>query len=360
MHFADGVLEEALNSELEINQRKRPLLICEQQNVSDEFTERVVSGIPFWCDPVVHQIPVTLSRVKALAELQQLAHVTGADALIAYGSSSVFPLADACCRKAKNAEQAAVSPALFVVPGLDGVPAMSRPRGAGLRSNVAARGAGIEPQAVIFDPSLIAGEEVERKASAIACIIARCFSANLSTAYNPPADGIAIDGLKRIARNLPGLLNEDSPHMRRELMAASLSGTLALQKDPGIANDLCKALMSSSARPMDEGALARLLIVVEAELMELSLPATRIHEIRDDWGIPRDIGLREWLVSMLNTLPLPATLHEMGVNEAQIIDSAYEMAASWAAIVPSASSLIDRLNGIQVNFKGKNPPLVTS
>jgi len=305
VHFADDVLEEALSSELETNNLRRPLLVYEQDSVRADFTERVTLGLPLWCNPTPHVISANTLQKNALSNLKQQVLKVDADVLIAFGSLAALSLADNCCRELalqhdSTDEKPFTVPLLFVVPGLDGLPTMSTNahrhshRSAGAFSDV-----GIHPGAVIFDPTLIIGEKIEYKASAVANIIAKCFSTKLSNGYNPPADGIAADGLNRVVRNLPNLITDDTPDMRRELMAASLNGTLASQKETGIAHDLCKYLMRSSRVAVDEGELIRLLIPIEAELMEQALSPKRIAEVRGALGIPEKLALRDWLASVI-------------------------------------------------------------
>ena len=61
VHFADGVLEVALSSELELNKRSRPLLVYEPDVVSNEFSERVIAGLPGCCKFSTHGISANLS-----------------------------------------------------------------------------------------------------------------------------------------------------------------------------------------------------------------------------------------------------------------------------------------------------------
>jgi hypothetical protein len=64
--------------------------------------------------------------------------------------------------------------------------------------------------------------------------LVHCLEAYLSTAYHPPADGIALDGLRRAALNLEQAVgNGGDVAARRELLAAALNGGLASQKGFG-------------------------------------------------------------------------------------------------------------------------------
>ncbi len=350
VHFADGVLEVALSSELELNQLSRPLLVAEQSAVSSEFSERVVAGLPFWCNYTTYEIPARLNPTETNSELRQHLRKASADVVIAFGSSLALSAADACCREISvNAQERTVevpaNPKLFAIPGVDGVPAMSMSR-----NDIAWTkhyGVGIQPATVIIDPTLIIGESIERTSGAIADTLARCLSAHFSDGYNPPADGIAMEGIKRILRNVDKLVAEDSLEMRRELMAASLNGTLAMQKETGISHDLCKILLRDSPQPVNTGALMRLLILIEVELLEHTWTHQRRREICMGLGVPDGISLQQWLSSIMEKLPLPGTLSKLGFESNSVIAASEEL-ASTKAIVPSAKQLVDMLYSINL------------
>lgn len=351
VHFADGVLEVALSSELELNKFARPLLVSERGAVSDDFKERVSSGIPFWCESSSHQIDPADSSENAIKNLRQLILELNADVIVAFGSSLALRLTDACCRGISNKLNSSVptAPEVFAIPGVDGIPTMSMPRnGAG---RAPSPDAGIQPAMVIVDPTLMLGESAERTASAAANALARCLSAHFSSAYNPPADGIAIEGFKRIARNISTIAQEDTLEMRRELMAASLNATLAMQKNAGVALELCEIFLRSSTHRIDEGALMRLLIVIEAELVESQWSRERESEVRATLGVPEDVSLKHWLMMLLNSFSLPRSLIELGLNRHAISDAACELAARRYGLVPSAEQLIGRLNAVRLGHE---------
>lgn len=347
IHFADGVLEVALSSELELNNFKRPLLVSEPHAVSAEFSDRVNAGLPFWCQSSSHQIKPKDSMQLAIESLTRKVNNAAVDVVVAFGSSLALCVADACCRDSSSmAEKATTGLDFFAIPGVDGIPTMSMPRKGSVRTRPI--GTGIQPSAVVIDPTLIVGESAERTASAVANTMARCLSAHFSNAYNPPADGIAVEGFKRIVRNLNKIAVEDSLEMRRELMAASLSATLAMQKDLGIANEICEIIVRTTERPVNEGALMRLLIVVEAQLMETHWTQERLDEVRATLGVPDDLSIQDWLSTLLNGLALPGTLAELGISGSVISQASRELATNRSALVGSAAGLCEMLNGVEL------------
>jgi len=344
VHFADGVLEVALGSELELHNFRNALFVSEPRVVNRDFTERVLSGLPSFVQATTESNPRSTSRIS------QSLKKCRADVLIAFGSSRALLVADACCKKLRRERNNSyASPELICIPGVDGVPTMSSAAfNEGNRTSASFRGEGIQATAVIFDPTVILGESVERTASAVATTMARCLSAHLSMGYNPPAEGIAADGFRRIVSNLPALLTDDTLEMRRELMAASLNGTLALQKISGIAAELCDVLVESSTRPLDEGALMRLLIAIEAELMDQTLTADDALEIRTVFGIPQNLSLSQWLKPLLSKLPLPQSFDAMGIHQDQLANAANEIVSRRVMKVPSAPQLCEMLNTVEL------------
>jgi len=352
VHFSDGVLEVALTSELELYNLTRPVLVWEKEAVSAEFTQRVVDGLPFSCGVLFFEITSRSTQAEDTRKLQRLVKNSEADVVIAYGSSYALSLAGACVstssRLAANKNNSGIHRHTFAIPGIDGVPSLALPRNPGARSGPIFYGSGVQPSAVIIDPTLIAGASIKSKASAVAKTIARCLSAQFSAGFNPPAEGIALDGFKRVARNLNEVVSEDSLEMRRELMAASLNATLAMPSKAGIAHELCDILLNHTGAPIDEGALVRLLIVVEAEILESSWTERRIKSVRTALEVPHEQPLRQWLISLLEELPLPGSFLELGVNVKQLHSAADEMAASNASIIPSASQLFDTMTGLEL------------
>ncbi len=354
VHFADGVLEVALSSELELNKFGRPLLVSEKHAVSNEFAERVNSGLPFWCKSSSYDIAQNKDAQAAVTELQQVVREVHADVVIAFGSSLALSVADACCRhlsalSEQQIDGSSIVPDFIAVPGVDGIPTISMPRHSAVRGS--RLGAGIQPDTVVIDPTLILGESIERTAVAAANSMARCLSAHFSNGYNPPADGIAIDGFKRIVRNLPAIVTEDTLRMRRELMAASLNATLAMQKDKGVAHELCEILLRSAVNPIDEGALMRLLIVIEARIMESTWTLARLAEVRSALGVPKGEKLNNWLLSLFQELPLPGTFAELGVKSSDIRAAAREVASNRSSLVPSVESLVGMLEAVDLRSR---------
>lgn len=348
VHFADRVLEEALYSELELNRYSRPLLVFESDSKGTESHERLYSGVPARSDVKQFVIKHDRSAGEICDDLLEEFKNHDGDVLIAFGSARAIAIAGVCFqiltdqharKRRKSKKWLSSGPGFFAVPGVDGLPGLSylktwtkNPTGFCVKKIS-------QPSVIICDPSLTLGEEPEATASAAVNALSRCMEAYLAQAYNPPADGIALDGIARIVGNLHEVLEEDSLEKRRELMAAGLGGALAEQKGSGLAQALCDTLALSVETEIDEGALKRILLPSVLELEDGSVSVARKDQIRTAIGVPANLSMREGLQEFLLDLPLPNTLAELGISEPDISESAKKLTTDVEVSVPSEYAL---------------------
>ncbi|PLZ04352.1 4-hydroxybutyrate dehydrogenase [Burkholderia sp. WAC0059] len=101
----------------------------------------------------------------------------------------------------------------------------------------------VVPKAAICDPALTLDLPAALTAATGMDAIAHCIETFLSPAFNPPADGIALDGLRRAWAFIERATNE--PHDREarlNMMSASMQGALAFQKGLGCVHSLSHSL----------------------------------------------------------------------------------------------------------------------
>jgi hypothetical protein len=73
--------------------------------------------------------------------------------------------------------------------------------------------------------------------------VAHCMETFMSAAFNPPADGIALDGLARAWAHIERATRDGSDReARRQMMSASMQGALAFQKGLGCVHSLSHSL----------------------------------------------------------------------------------------------------------------------
>ncbi|MEL6311760.1 MAG: hypothetical protein AAFQ17_05235, partial [Pseudomonadota bacterium] len=93
VHFADGVLEEALRSELEVHAKRRPLIVAEMNDLAGVPAERLFSGFPVRTAAESFACAPGLATEAAAVRIAEIYHRTGRDHLVAFGSSRAVDLA---------------------------------------------------------------------------------------------------------------------------------------------------------------------------------------------------------------------------------------------------------------------------
>jgi 4-hydroxybutyrate dehydrogenase len=99
------------------------------------------------------------------------------------------------------------------------------------------------PRAAILDPELTLGLPPLLTAATGMDAIAHCMETFMAPAVNPPADGIALDGLAAAGRtsNAPPATAADR-EARWHMMSASMQGAMAFQKGLGCVHSLSHSL----------------------------------------------------------------------------------------------------------------------
>jgi len=101
----------------------------------------------------------------------------------------------------------------------------------------------VVPKVAICDPELTLGLPPMLTAATGMDAIAHCIETFLAPAFNPPADGIALDGLRRAWSHIEKATREPKDRdARLNMMSASMQGALAFQKGLGCVHSLSHAL----------------------------------------------------------------------------------------------------------------------
>jgi len=103
------------------------------------------------------------------------------------------------------------------------------------------------PKAAILDPELTVGLPPRLTAATGMDAIAHCIETFLAPAFNPPADGIALDGLARGWAHIePATRNGRDLDARLHMLCASMQGAMAFQKGLGCVHFLSHSLGGST------------------------------------------------------------------------------------------------------------------
>jgi 4-hydroxybutyrate dehydrogenase len=99
------------------------------------------------------------------------------------------------------------------------------------------------PRTAICDPELTMGLPPKLTAATGMDAIAHCMETFMAPAFNPPADGIALDGLERGWTHIERATRDGSDREARlNLMSASMQGAMAFQKGLGCVHSLSHSL----------------------------------------------------------------------------------------------------------------------
>lgn len=306
VHFADDVLEEALYSELERAGCVAPLLITAQTPAHTELEDRVRAGLP--AATKAHLVTYTDdSDLRIIAkDVATLAFVP--DVIIAFGAARAIELARKC-RYAITQSLKKRLP-LYAIPGVDGLPGPCTRNLESWRSGL--------PSVLICDPTVALGAGQVQCERASVLSLVRCCESYLATAYNPPADGMALDGLNRCVINLPKIARIAGVDLQRELMAASLNAALSQEKGIGPALAM-SAVLSHAKQGLEEADVARIVLpsVVRAQSVDAEKAGALLKVLGQD-----NLHLGDAMSRVLASVEGPNSLSDMGIPQDVLADAA--------------------------------------
>jgi len=174
------------------------------------------------------------------------------------------------------------------------------------------------PRAAICDPALTLGLPPRLTAATGMDAIAHCMEVFMAPAFNPPADGIALEGLRRGWAHIERATHDGSDREARlNMMAASIHGAMGFQKGLGCVHSLSHSLGGADPR-LHHGTLNAVFLPAvirfnaEAESMRRE---QRLARMAQAMGLPPGADVAEAVHAMSARLGLPTGLAAMGVTE---------------------------------------------
>ncbi|MBK4735066.1 iron-containing alcohol dehydrogenase [Noviherbaspirillum pedocola] len=175
----------------------------------------------------------------------------------------------------------------------------------------------VVPKAAICDPELTMGLPALMTAATGMDAIAHCLETFMSPAFNPPADGIALDGLWRAWSWIERATTEPgNREARLNMMSASMQGALAFQKGLGCVHSLSHSLGGYNPR-LHHGTLNAIFLPAviafntDAETMRNEGKLPRIAQVM---GLNDPAQIGPAIRDMTQRLGLPTGLGEIGVT----------------------------------------------
>ncbi len=186
----------------------------------------------------------------------------------------------------------------------------------------------VVPKSAICDPELTFGLPPRLTAATGMDAIAHCIETFLAPAFNPPADGIALDGLWRGWAHIEcATASPRDRQARLNMMSASTQGALAFQKGLGCVHSLSHSLAAVDPR-LHHGTLNALLLpaVIEFNAGAASVrEGRRLERMAQAMNLSAPGDIAPAIRNLNRQLGLPSGLGELGVTESlfpRIIDGA--------------------------------------
>ena len=352
IHFADRVLEDALGEEVSALGLRRPAIILDASAEAGDTLDRLLDALPRCVAPAgPRRVPLRLSPAILAREAKAWAEL-GCDSAIGVGGPAALDLARALgragperagaeCAGRERAwreragregagaayagpEHASMSPAAPVVT----IPTTTASVGLGPVTPALGATAGARlPTLILCDPTLTLDAGAVETAAAGMDALVHCLEAWLGGAWNPPADGIALDGLRRAGRWLARAVADGRDlAARRELLAAALDAGLAAEKGLGGVRALAHAVEEEARLGVRHGALHAALV---RPVLAFNAPAVadRLDAAREALGLPGQAEPGAALAALGAGLGLPDRLGGSGLDGAALRRAARRAAA---------------------------------
>ena len=311
----------------------RPLIVTDAGVKAAGILQKALDQLPGMTVAVFDQTPSnpTEAAVRAATALYKS---SGCDGLVAVGGGSAIDCAKgvaiAATHEGPLSTYATIQGGSLKITDR-AVPLIAVPTTSGTGSEVA-RGAilivddhrklgfhswHIVPKAAICDPELTLGLPANLTAATGMDAIAHCMETFMSAAFNPPADGIALDGLERGWAHIERATRDGSDREARfHLMSASMQGAMAFQKGLGCVHSLSHSLGGVDPR-LHHGTLNAMFLpaVVQFNASAESMQKEkRLERMARAMGLSKGGDIAIALRDMNARLQLPSGLGQMGVT----------------------------------------------
>ena len=311
----------------------RPLVVTDAGVKAAGLLQRALDVLPGWPVAVFDQTPSnpTEAAVRAASGVYL---AQGCDGLIALGGGSAIDCAKGVAIAATH--EGPLTHYATIEGGSARIservaPIIAVPTTSGTGSEVA-RGAilivddgrklgfhswHLVPRTAICDPELTLGLPPQLTAATGMDAIAHCMETFMAPAFNPPADGIALDGLTRGWAHIERATRDGADREARlNMMSASMQGAMAFQKGLGCVHSLSHSLGGVDPR-LHHGTLNAMFLpaVVTFNASSPSIQQEhRLQRMAQAMGLAAATDIPQAIHDMNARLRLPTGLAAMGVQ----------------------------------------------
>ncbi|TGV06401.1 iron-containing alcohol dehydrogenase [Alcaligenaceae bacterium 429] len=175
----------------------------------------------------------------------------------------------------------------------------------------------VVPRVAICDPELTMGLPAGMTAATGMDAIAHCMETFMAPAFNPPADGIALDGLRRAWAHIETATTEPSnKEARLNMMSASMQGALAFQKGLGCVHSLSHALGGINPS-LHHGTLNAILLPAVIRFnssVDTMINEDKLARMAQAMGLSEGADVAQAVLELTARLGLPTSLSQIGVG----------------------------------------------
>lgn len=207
------------------------------------------------------------------------------------------------------------------------------------------------PKVAICDPDLTLGLPPMLTAATGMDAIAHCIETYLAPAINPPAEAIALDGLRRGLLHIErATLNGSDRDARWNMMMAAMEGALAFQKGLGAVHALSHPLGAVPGVSLHHGTLNAVLLPA---VLRFNKSATESKQaaLVEAMGLAPDADPAEHIALLNARLGMPRGLGAMGVPREVLADIAVAaMKDHCHATNPRVATVDDYLQMLEASY----------
>jgi len=334
-HFDHGAIK-MLAPELKRLGVSRPLVVTDRGVRAAGLLDRVLATLPEGAAPPVYDgtpgNPTERATLEALAQYR----AEGCDGVVCLGGGSSMDLGKSVALLAVSGEPLArFDPLQGGAKHIRGVaPVICIPTTSGTGSEVSVgvvivlddgrkltvANPQLIPKVAICDPELTLGLPPLLTAATGMDAITHCIEAFLTPAVNPPAEGVALDGLYRGWRHIETAVADGSNRDARwQMMMASTEGAMAFVKGLGAVHSMSHAIGRREDLRAHHGTLNALILPTVLRFNAAAC-ADKYVRLRQAMGLDAGADLAAAVEARNAAIGLPKGLAALGVTREMIPD----------------------------------------